>query len=55
MKVPERGSVCYSERMGTAITLIGIGLMVQTVIPAPAQLVGFVVFCIGAVMMLVSR
>lgn len=43
----------YTVRMGTTIAIIGIGLMVQSVLPIPHMpLIGFIVFAVGAVMAL---
>lgn len=40
--------------MGTLIAIIGIGLMVQQVIGA-MEVIGFIVFCVGAVMALLGK
>lgn len=39
--------------MSTFLMLIGIGLMVQSILPAPAALVGFIVWCIGIVVYII--
>lgn len=41
--------------MGHPLTLLGIGLMVQSVFPASTALVGFIIFCIGIVLMFLGK